>query len=124
MKGYGGFSPAITPANDRGSVDLGDDREHENLNQNRQLHGSARESPILAQNKKFKALENNFSKNKEKYALAKLEALKFKMQLQNKNLKLLTQQDELMTDIYREEKGSTIPQKAFLRRENRALQNQ
>lgn len=46
---------------------------------------------MLAQNKKFKALENNFSKNKGKYALAKLEALKFKMQLQNKNLRLLTQ---------------------------------
>jgi len=43
------------------------------------VRGNTRESPILAQNKKFKALENNFSKNKEKYALAKLEALKFKM---------------------------------------------
>jgi hypothetical protein len=48
-------------------------------------------SPILDKNKKFKALENNFSKNRDKYALAKLEALKFKMQLQNKNLRLLTQ---------------------------------
>jgi hypothetical protein len=79
LKGHGGFSPAITPVNDRGSADLGDDRENENLNQHRQVRGNTRESPILAQNKKFKALENNFSKNKEKYALAKLEALKFKM---------------------------------------------
>ena len=72
-------------------MDLGRDRENENHNQNQPALGSTRESPILAQNKKFKALENNFSKNKGKYALAKLEALKFKMQLQNKNLKLLTQ---------------------------------
>jgi hypothetical protein len=77
----------VVPANERRPADPGDDHE----NPNRPIYGNARESPMLAQNKKFKALENNFSKNKGKYALAKLEALKFKMQLQNKNLRLLTQ---------------------------------
>ena len=58
--------------------------------QPKKLNVYGNKSPILDKNSKFKALENNFSKNRDKYALAKLEALKFKMQLQNKNLRLLT----------------------------------
>lgn len=49
--------------------------------QPKKLNVYGNKSPILDKSKKFKALENNFSKNRDKYALAKLEALKFKMQL-------------------------------------------
>ena len=114
--------PPIQNRNSQNTVALLEDSVDSSGKRVKKLDIYGNKSPILDKNKKFKALENNFSKNRDKYALAKLEALKFKMQLQNKNLRLLTQQDDLMQNIYKEERSNTKAKP--LRRENKAFQNQ
>ena len=52
--------------------------------------------------------------------LGKLEALKFKMEMQNKNLKMLTEHSYLMSNIYEEDRSK----KSNMRRENNVFQNQ
>ena len=60
----------------------------------------------------------------DKYKLGKLEALKFKMSLQNKNLKLLTEHNEIMTGAYADEADNfsySRKKPPLLKRENKVF---
>ena len=60
----------------------------------------------------------------DKYKLSKMEALKFKMSLQNKNLKLLTEHNEVMTGVLNGETGSYQRKKLpSVNRDNKVFQN-
>ena len=62
----------------------------------------------------------------DRYKLGKLEALKFKMELQTKNLKLLSDHNDIMSGIYQEDNNKVdFMQKPYaVKRENRVFQNQ
>lgn len=62
----------------------------------------------------------------DRYKLGKLEALKFKMELQTKNLKLLQDHNDIMSGIYQEDNNKVdFMQKPYaVKRENRVFQNQ
>ena len=52
--------------------------------------------------------------------LGKLEALKFKMGMQNKSLKTFTNHNDVMKDVYHEDRANI----KGMRRENNVFQNQ
>jgi len=54
--------------------------------------------------------------------LGKLEALKFRMEMQNRNLQMLTQHNSLMSNIHDED--ATQKKASHLKRENNVFQNQ
>ena len=61
----------------------------------------------------------NNKKPLDKFKLGKLEALKFKMNLQTKNLKLLTEHNDIMSGVMMDEKHAGRVQ--GYRRENKAF---
>lgn len=80
--------------------------------------------PLSKQKLKDKKIEKLHSDSLDKYRVAKLEALKFKMHLQVKNLRLLTDHQDIMEDIYEQDRKQELMArgKNKIKRENRVFQ--
>ena len=72
---------------------------------------------------KLEKIEKLQSESLDKYRTAKLEALKFKMHLQVKNLRLLTDHQDVMDEIYEQDRKQELMArgKNKIKRENRVF---